>query len=98
VSEATRALEKAVRCAEHLPADRRLSKSLHALAFLYREQGKHRVAASLYLRVIGLWQKMGAAGHDGLTQSLAPRGETQRPIGWPVKPATLRDAALQAWT
>jgi tetratricopeptide (TPR) repeat protein len=71
VAEASRAFQKAVGCARHFGAlDPRFSTTLHALAFLYREQGKYQEAAQLYQRVIRLREKMGPAAKAALAQSI----------------------------
>lgn len=68
--EATEALEKALRHAERFgPLDVRLPTTIHALGFLYQEQGKYSKAANLYSRAIHLWERIGPDQHDAILQS-----------------------------
>lgn len=68
--EAARVLEEAVHYAERFPAlDRRRPRTIHALAFLYQEQGRYTEAANLYLRAIRLWQQIGPTAQEDLLQS-----------------------------
>jgi tetratricopeptide (TPR) repeat protein len=70
-SEAERALATAVRDAEQFPAlDSRLPGTLHALAFLYQEQGKYPEAIASYTRAIHLWEKIGPSQHKALLLSI----------------------------
>jgi tetratricopeptide (TPR) repeat protein len=69
--DATRVLETAVHYAEHFPAlDPRLPTTIHALGFLYQEQGKYAEATNLYLRAILLWERLGPGHRDALLQSM----------------------------
>jgi tetratricopeptide (TPR) repeat protein len=70
LAEATRVLEKALGYAQHFaPNDPRLPTTLHALGFLYQQQGKYVAAASQYRRAIRLWKQMGPEQHDALLMS-----------------------------
>jgi tetratricopeptide (TPR) repeat protein len=70
ISETARVLEKAVHAAEHLPAlDPRLPSTIHALGFMYQEQGNYAQATRMYLRAIRLWERIGPSQHDALLRS-----------------------------
>ena len=69
--ETTRVLEQALRYEEHFPAlDPRLPQTLHALGFVYQQQGRYAEAARLYLRAIPLFERFGPAGHKALLLSM----------------------------
>jgi tetratricopeptide (TPR) repeat protein len=69
--EAAQVLEKAVAHAERLPGlDARLPASIHALAFVYQQQGNYAQATSAYWRAIHLWEKFGPSQKDALRKSI----------------------------
>jgi len=70
-NEAERAMQQAVEYAEQFPPlDPRLPSTIHALGFLYQEQGKLAEAKACYVRAIHLWQKIGPAEHQALSKTL----------------------------
>jgi len=70
LDEATKVLERALEYARHFaPGDPRLARTIHAVGFLYQQQGKYSAAASQYRRAIHLWEQIGPQQHDALLQS-----------------------------
>jgi tetratricopeptide (TPR) repeat protein len=68
--EATKILERALEYARHFaPLDPRLARTIHAVGFLYQQQGKYSAAASQYRRAIHLWEQMGPQQHDAMRLS-----------------------------
>jgi tetratricopeptide (TPR) repeat protein len=69
--DAALVLEKAVRYAERFaPLDPRLPTTVHALAFLYQQQGKSAEAGHFYLWAIDLWKRIGSSQRDALLLSI----------------------------
>jgi tetratricopeptide (TPR) repeat protein len=70
IRDATRALEKAVHCAERFkPLDPRLPQTLHTLASLYRIQSNYEAATALFVQAIALYEKAGPMQHDAMLHS-----------------------------
>ena len=70
-TEAAGELEKAVHSAESFPApDPRLAATIHSLAYVYQQQGRYPEAENMYLRAIGLWERIGPSQRAALFRTI----------------------------